>query len=76
MVAGDFNGDGKQDIATSFIPDTGGISVALGNGDGTFGTAIANPALDLLLQVYLTFVRLRRNSNSVRSNTFRHAGQT
>lgn len=44
LVAGDFNGDGKQDIATSTIPATGGISVVLGNGDGSFGTAVTNPA--------------------------------
>jgi hypothetical protein len=43
MVAGDFNGDGNEDIATAVQPTTGGISVVLGNGDGTFGTAIANP---------------------------------
>jgi FG-GAP-like repeat/Abnormal spindle-like microcephaly-assoc'd, ASPM-SPD-2-Hydin len=43
MVAGDFNGDGKQDIATSIIPATGGISVVLGKGDGSFGAAVTNP---------------------------------
>jgi hypothetical protein len=44
LVAGDFNHDGKADIANAFVPATGGISVVLGNGDGTFGAAIANPA--------------------------------
>jgi hypothetical protein len=43
MVLGDFNGDGKIDVATSQDPTTGLVSVALGNGDGTFGTPIANP---------------------------------
>lgn len=33
VVVGDFNGDGKQDIA---VVDTPYISVLLGNGDGTF----------------------------------------
>jgi uncharacterized protein (DUF2141 family) len=40
---GDFNGDGKLDLAlagTPFDGNTGGIWVALGNGDGTFQTPI------------------------------------
>jgi Ca2+-binding RTX toxin-like protein len=37
-VTGDFNGDGKLDLATaSLSSDT--VSVLLGSGDGTFGTA-------------------------------------
>jgi FG-GAP-like repeat len=43
LVAGDFNGDGKMDVAASFVPFTFGLSVALGNGDGTFGPPVANP---------------------------------
>jgi len=44
IVAGDFNGDGKLDVALTsavsnpFNPPTG-ISILLGNGDGTFQTA-------------------------------------
>ena len=34
VVVGDFNGDGRQDIAVSNLNNT--ISVALGNGNGTF----------------------------------------
>ena len=38
LVIGDFNGDGKPDLA---VPDSGNstIGILLGNGDGTFGTA-------------------------------------
>jgi hypothetical protein len=41
IVAGDFNGDGKLDLATttSSYP-TGTVSVLLGNGDGTFQPAV------------------------------------
>jgi hypothetical protein len=41
MVVGDFLGNGKADIATAPVPTTGGISVILGNGDGTFGVVNA-----------------------------------
>jgi uncharacterized protein (TIGR03437 family) len=45
VVVGDFNGDGKPDLATGY---SGAVTVVLGNGDGTFGkpistTVIANP---------------------------------
>ena len=36
MVAADFNGDGKLDIATGGNGSTTGIDILLGNGDGTF----------------------------------------
>jgi hypothetical protein len=42
LAVGDFNGDGKPDIATALCGETcnsfpHGVSVLLGNGDGTFG---------------------------------------
>ncbi|HEX4365121.1 MAG TPA: FG-GAP-like repeat-containing protein [Solirubrobacteraceae bacterium] len=38
VVVADFNEDGKPDIATA-NSSTNNVSIALGNGDGTFGTA-------------------------------------
>lgn len=35
VAVGDFNGDGKADLAIS-LPDAGEVEVMLGNGDGTF----------------------------------------
>ena len=37
IAVGDFNGDGKVDFVTAHF-DAGTIAVALGNGDGTFGS--------------------------------------
>jgi FG-GAP-like repeat len=37
VLAGDFNNDGKLDLAAS---DQGGISILLGNGNGSFGSGI------------------------------------
>jgi hypothetical protein len=37
LLAGDFNGDGKLDL---FGTDSGGFSILLGNGDGTFQSGI------------------------------------
>ncbi len=45
IVAGDFNGDRRLDLAISNA-DTGNVSVLISNGDGTFQTPIILPAGD------------------------------
>jgi len=42
VAAGDFNGDGKADLAVANYGD-GTVSVLLGNGDGTFQSAVNYP---------------------------------
>jgi hypothetical protein len=43
LLAGDFNGDGRTDIAGATTLDQGGLSIYLGQGDGTFVNAQAVP---------------------------------
>jgi hypothetical protein len=43
IVAADFNGDGKTDLAVT-ISETNSVDVFLGNGDGTFNTVSASPS--------------------------------
>ena len=42
IVAADFNGDGKTDLATSSVDGDGGLAVFLGHGDGTFGSPLSS----------------------------------
>jgi len=46
LVAADFNGDGKVDLAITYSNNSGagGVSILLGNGDGTFGAPKLTPA--------------------------------
>ncbi|MGD1098579.1 MAG: FG-GAP-like repeat-containing protein, partial [Bryobacteraceae bacterium] len=45
VAIGDFNGDGKADFAVAnALSGSNDISVLLGNGDGTFKTAVSYPA--------------------------------
>jgi Big-like domain-containing protein/VCBS repeat protein len=42
LVVGDFNGDGKQDLAVANSSDNS-VTILLGNGDGTFSAAAVSP---------------------------------
>jgi hypothetical protein len=44
VAVGDYNGDGKSDMAVANNAAVGMISILLSNGDGTFGTPVSYPA--------------------------------
>ena len=43
LASGDFNGDGKPDLALWSLTNNQCVAVLLGNGDGTFGAAVETP---------------------------------
>ncbi len=47
VAVGDFNGDGKMDLAVTNSSVPGEVSILLGNGDGTFQSPVSYPAGNL-----------------------------
>jgi FG-GAP-like repeat/Bacterial Ig-like domain (group 3)/Chitobiase/beta-hexosaminidase C-terminal domain len=43
MAGGDFNGDGKADLAAPIYSNSSSVAILLGNGDGTFTPASGSP---------------------------------
>jgi len=60
-VAGDFNHDGKLDLAFTVLSNASSIAVLLGNGDGSFATPVFYPTDDLLRS--LTVADLNKDGN-------------
>ena len=50
LVVGDFNGDGKLDVAGINTPNA--VSIFLGNGDGTFAAPVQYPTGPMMLSPY------------------------
>jgi hypothetical protein len=66
MAAGDFNGDGKPDIAATVAlqgdPEDGAVLVLLGNGDGTFA-APTTPIPTLSIPQQIAAGKFKQNGN-------------
>ncbi len=43
LVSGDFNGDGKVDLAVTDVSTNSSVNILLGNGTGAFQNAVAYP---------------------------------
>ena len=52
FVVGDFNGDGKPDVAVVSLANSS-VEIFLGNGDGTFTQAVNSP---VMLSIYPSFI--------------------
>ena len=70
LVAADFNGDGKIDIAASGYFNSGGMAILLGKGDGTFQTATF-PFTDTLGSLFTADLNLDGKADLV--DSFSHA---